>query len=125
MLPEGYFADPLDQLKIALKRISHLLAINDQNQEDTALLIQPMVYGNYGKDSLDGQFYTRNIVTGDKEIQGEYFQDKFNAIGASGSDISKIAKTTTRSSRRSRARSRTTSRRSAPSVSRWRTRGSG
>ncbi len=83
---------PSDQLVIALKRISHLLSINDQNQEDTALLIQPMVYGNYGKDSLNGQFYTRNIVTGDKEIQGEYFQNKFNAIGTSGSDIANIAK---------------------------------
>ena len=92
MLPEGYFADPFDQLEIALKRISHLLSINDQNQEDTALLIQPMVYGNYGKDSSNGQFYTRNIVTGDKEIQGEYFQNKFNAIGTSGSDIANIAK---------------------------------
>ncbi len=93
MLPEGYFADPMDQLVIALKRISHLLSITDQNQEDTALIIQPMVYGNYGKDSLNGQFYTRNIVTGDKEIQGEYFQNKFNAIGTAGSDISNIAKT--------------------------------
>jgi pyruvate,orthophosphate dikinase len=92
MLPDGYFADPFDQLEIALKRISHLLSINDQNQEDTALLIQPMVYGNYGKDSLNGQFYTRNIVTGDKAIQGEYFQNKFNAIGTSGSDIANIAK---------------------------------
>jgi pyruvate, orthophosphate dikinase len=92
MLPEGYFADPFDQLEIALKRISHLLSVNDQNQEDTALIIQPMVYGNYGKDSLNGQFYTRNIVTGDKEIQGEYFQNKFNAIGTAGSDIANIAK---------------------------------
>jgi pyruvate, orthophosphate dikinase len=92
MLPDGYFADPIDQLVIALKRISHLLSITDQNQEDTALLIQPMVYGNYGKDSLNGQFYTRNIVTGDKEIQGEFFQNKFNAIGTAGSDISRIAK---------------------------------
>jgi pyruvate, orthophosphate dikinase len=91
-LPEGYFADPFDQLEIALKRISHLLAINDQNQEDTALLIQPMVYGNYGKDSSNGQFYTRNIVTGAKEIQGEFFQNKFNAIGTSGSGIDNIAK---------------------------------
>jgi pyruvate, orthophosphate dikinase len=92
LFPEGYFADPFDQLEIALKRISHLLAINDQNQEDTALLIQPMVYGNYGKDSSNGQFYTRNIVTGDKEIQGEFFQNKFNAIGTSGSSIANIAK---------------------------------
>jgi pyruvate,orthophosphate dikinase len=92
MLPAGFFADPFDQLSIALRRISHLLSINDQNQEDTALLIQPMVYGNYGKDSLNGQFYTRNIVTGAREIQGDFFQNKFNAIGTSGSDIAKIAK---------------------------------
>jgi pyruvate,orthophosphate dikinase len=92
MLPDGYFDDPFDQLEIALKRISHLLSLSDQNQEDTALIIQPMVYGNYGKDSLNGQFYTRNIVTGDKEIQGEFFQNKFNAIGTSGSDIADIAK---------------------------------
>jgi len=92
MLPSGFFADPFDQLETALKRISHLLSITDQNQEDTGLLIQPMVYGNYGKDSLNGQFYTRNIVTGDKEIQGEFFQNKFNAIGAKGSDIAGIAK---------------------------------
>jgi pyruvate, orthophosphate dikinase len=92
MLPDGYFADPFDQLEIALKRISHLLAITDQNQEDTGLLIQPMVYGNYGKDSSNGQFYTRNIVTGEKQIQGEYFQNKFNAIGTSGSDIANFAK---------------------------------
>ncbi len=51
-----------------------------------------MVYGNYGKDAFYGQFFTRNIVTGNKEIQGEYFQNKFNAIGASGADISKVAK---------------------------------
>jgi len=92
MLPDAYFDDPFDQLEIALKRISHLLSLSDQNQEDTALIIQPMVYGNYGKDSLNGQFYTRNIVTGDKEIQGEYFQNKFNAIGMSGSDIENIGK---------------------------------
>jgi pyruvate,orthophosphate dikinase len=51
-----------------------------------------MVYGNYGKDAFYGQFFTRNIVTGNKEIQGEFFQNKFNAIGASGADISKVSK---------------------------------
>jgi pyruvate,orthophosphate dikinase len=93
LLPKGWFADPFDQLEMALKQISHLLAITDQNQEDTALLIQPMVYGNYGKDSFYGQFYTRNIVTGAKEIQGEYYQDKFDAIGTEGVDIAKVAPT--------------------------------
>jgi pyruvate,orthophosphate dikinase len=92
MLPDGYFSDTFSQLEMALGRISRLLSINDQNQEDTAILIQPMVYGNYGKDSAYGQFYTRNIVTGDRQIQGEFFQSKFNAIGAAGAEIEKIAK---------------------------------
>ncbi len=92
ILPEGYFSDAFSQLEIALGRISHLLSINDQNQEDSAILIQPMVYGNYGKDSAYGQFFTRNIVTGEKSIQGEFFQSKFNALGTSGADIKKIAK---------------------------------
>ncbi len=92
LLPQGFFTDPFDQLEMALKRISHLLSITDQNQEDTGLLIQPMVYGNYGKDSLNGQFYTRNVVTGNEEIQGEFFQNKFNAIGTSGANIVNIAK---------------------------------
>jgi pyruvate,orthophosphate dikinase len=91
-LPDGFFSDPDTQLEASLKRISHLLAINDQNQEDTALLVQPMVYGNYGRDSSAGQFYTRNVVTGEGHIQGEFFQNKFNNIGGAGSDITKIGK---------------------------------
>ncbi len=35
-----------------------------------------MVYGNYGKDSLNGQFYTRNIVTGDKRDPGRVFPEQ-------------------------------------------------
>jgi pyruvate,orthophosphate dikinase len=92
LLPQGFFSDSGTQLEVSLKRISHLLAINDQNQEDTALLVQPMVYGNYGKDSSYGQFYTRDIVTGDCHIQGEFFQNKFNSIGGAGSNIAKIGK---------------------------------
>ena len=91
-LPEGFFSDPATQLEASLKRISHLLAINDQNQEDTALLVQPMVYGNYGRDSSYGQFYTRDVVSGEGHIQGEFFQNKFNSIGGTGSDIAKIGK---------------------------------
>ena len=92
LLPAGFFSDPGTQLEVSLKRISHLLAINDQNQEDTALLVQPMVYGNYGRDSSYGQFYTRNVVTGEGHIQGEFFQNKFNSIGGAGSDIARIGK---------------------------------
>ncbi len=93
LLPKDFFSDPYTQLEISLKRISHMLKLDDLNHNDTALLIQPMVYGNYGKDSVSGGFYTRNIVTGDRVIQGDFFQSAFNSIGATGKDIHKIAKT--------------------------------
>jgi len=92
LLPEGFFsggksADGYGQLEIALKRICRLLKLEDADQNETALLIQPMVYGNYGKDSASGTFFTRNIVTGDGKIQGGFYQNAFDEIGAEGRDI--------------------------------------
>ncbi|MBN2553353.1 MAG: pyruvate, phosphate dikinase [Spirochaetales bacterium] len=93
LLPEGFFSgDAYDQLEIALKRISHMLSLDEMNNRDTSLLIQPMVYGNYGKDSASGNFYTRNIVTGQKILQGEFYQSAFDSIGATGRDINSIEK---------------------------------
>jgi len=88
--PEGFFEDPNKQLEIALKRISHMLALDEMNDDDAALLVQPMVYGNYGKESASGSFFTRNIVTGENLLDGSYFQNKFNEIGAEGKNINKI-----------------------------------
>ncbi len=90
-LPKGFFDSPYSQLESALLRISELLALDEQNDDDTALIVQPMVYGNYGKDSASGAFFTRNIVTGEKQLQGEYYQEKFNEIGSEGKEINKIS----------------------------------
>jgi len=91
LLPKGFFDDPWKQLDLAMKRISRLLELDEQDAEDTAILIQPMVYGNYGKDSASGAFFTRNVVSGDKKLQGEFYQERFNEIGAQGKDINKTA----------------------------------
>jgi len=92
LLPKGFCSgSAFQQLELALKRISHLLALDEMNNKDTALIIQPMVYGNYGKDSASGNFFTRNIVTGDRQLQGEFYQEAFDNIGASGQDINTIA----------------------------------
>ena len=85
-----FFDEPYTQLSIALKRISHMLALDELNDDDAAMVVQPMVYGNYGKDSASGTFFTRNIVTGEDLLDGQYFQNKFNEIGAAGKDINKI-----------------------------------
>ena len=91
LLPEGFFSDPYTQLEIALKRISRMLRLDEMDDDDTALLVQPMVYGNYGRDSASGQFFTRDIVTGAKVLTGQYYQERFNEIGAGGKAITKIA----------------------------------
>jgi pyruvate,orthophosphate dikinase len=89
--PQGFFDSAENQVVLTMTEISRMLAMDDQNDNDTALVIQPMVYGNYGKDSCSGDFFSRNVVTGQKKLQGEFFRGKFNeAGGASGQSIEKI-----------------------------------
>jgi pyruvate,orthophosphate dikinase len=88
--PAGFFDTAEQQLHETLAEITHMFRMDDQNDNDTALLIAPMVYGNYGKDSCSGSFFSRNVVTGEKKLQGRFFQEKFNEIDAAGQDIEKI-----------------------------------
>jgi pyruvate,orthophosphate dikinase len=89
-LPAGFFDRAEDQLFLALGEISRMLSKDDQNDNDTALLIAPMVYGNYGKDSASGDYFSRDPVSGEKKLQGRFFRGKFNETGTVGQDINKI-----------------------------------
>jgi pyruvate,orthophosphate dikinase len=88
--PAGFFDSAGEQLLLSLGEVSRLFRIDDQNDNDTAIMVTPMVYGNYGKDSCSGDYFSRNVVTGEKKLQGKFFQGKFNEIDASGQDIEKI-----------------------------------
>ena len=88
--PKGFFDDAETQLLFTIIEISKLLKIDELNDTDTAIMIQPMVYGNYGKDSCSGYFFSRNVITGDKKLQGHFFTGKFNEVGAAGHEINKI-----------------------------------
>ena len=90
LLPAGFFDTAERQFEISMQEISRLLRLDDQNDGDTAILIQPMVYGNYGKGSCSGSFFSRNIVTGEKKLQGKFFEEKFDDINAVGKDINAI-----------------------------------
>ncbi|MDR0472540.1 MAG: pyruvate, phosphate dikinase [Treponema sp.] len=89
-LPKGFFDNAEQQLHLALNEITRMFRMDDQNDNDTALLIAPMVYGNYDKDSCSGDFYSRNVITGEKKLQGKFFRQKFNEIGAQGQSIEKL-----------------------------------
>lgn len=92
VLPEALFSDAYSQLEYVLRRISYMLSLDELDDEDAALIIQPMVYGNYGKNSASGEFFTRNIVSGEKKLEGWYEQNKFNTLEAKGKEIGKIEK---------------------------------
>ncbi|MDR1429418.1 MAG: pyruvate, phosphate dikinase [Spirochaetaceae bacterium] len=91
--PKGFFDSAENQILFTLSEISKMLQMDEQNDRDTALLVQPMVYGNYGKDSCSGDFFSRNVVTGDKHLQGQFYRGKFNEIDAQGQSIDKIGPT--------------------------------
>ncbi|MDR2471371.1 MAG: pyruvate, phosphate dikinase [Treponema sp.] len=88
--PKGFFDSAEEQIIITLSEISKMFQMDDQNDADTALMIAPMVYGNYGKDSCSGAYFSRNVVTGAKALQGSFFRQKFNEGDSAGQAIDKI-----------------------------------
>lgn len=91
-LEPGLFTNASEQLELVLKRISYLIQLEDTEDTGIAILVQPMVYGNYGKDSYSGSFTTRNAITGTSNIEGEFFQNKFNSAESTGKEIKNIDK---------------------------------
>ncbi|WP_053228060.1 putative PEP-binding protein [Spirochaeta cellobiosiphila] len=97
LFPDEFSKDAFFQLNYILERIKCLIQLEEKAEgaigdSETALLIQPMVYGNYGKNSGSGLFFTRNIVTGEKVLQGTFFKETFNELGSEGMDVNKVSK---------------------------------
>jgi len=88
--PKGFFDSAEQQLLITLDEMSRMFQMDDQNDNDTALMIAPMVYGNYSKDSCSGAYFSRNVVTGEKVLQGSFYRQKFNEGDSQGQPIGKI-----------------------------------
>jgi len=91
LFPDDFFTDAYEQLYYSLRRVSALLNIDELDNEDAALLVQPMVYGNYGSDSGSGEYSTRNPVTGEGKIHGWFVPDTFDSEERKGQDILKLS----------------------------------
>ncbi|MBP7583612.1 MAG: pyruvate, phosphate dikinase [Spirochaetes bacterium] len=92
-LGDKFSTDVYDQLGLILKGAAATYCDSDIDVDDSlSLMVQVMVYGNYGKNSYSGNYYTRNIVLGDSEIQGDFLQNEFDIDRAKPKDISKIDK---------------------------------
>ena len=91
VFPEEIFTDCYAQLEYVMKTYHKLFQVN-QSSSDSALLIQTMVFGNFGKNSLFGSFYSRDIITGEAGISGEFFEGSFDDTKKAGKPIGKIKK---------------------------------
>ncbi len=90
---EAFSDDVFDQLGLILKGASVKYCDSDIDVDNTlAIMVQAMVYGNFGPSSYAGNYYTRNIVTGDSDIQGSFLQNEFDFGDGKGKPINKIEK---------------------------------
>jgi len=89
LYPKELFTNAYDQLFFVIN-LFHNFFQNNQSNIDSALLIQSMTFGNYGEESYFGSYFTRNIVTGEREISGQFFLNAFDATQAEGKPIQEI-----------------------------------
>jgi pyruvate,orthophosphate dikinase len=93
LLGDRFSTDVYDQLSLILKGASTAYCDSDIDVDDSlSIMVQVMVYGNSGETSFAGNFYSRNIVTGDPEIQGDFLQNEFDFGSGKVKPIDKIDK---------------------------------
>lgn len=78
-----FFSDSYAQLKEVLSIYKKIFS-NTPSSQDSSIVIQAMVFGNYrGSSGGFGTMFTRNFITGEKPIFGSYFKGTFNALDVS------------------------------------------
>lgn len=92
-LGDKYSEDVYDQLSLILKGAADKYCDSEIDVDNSlAIMVQAMVYGNFGDNSYAGNYYTRDIVTGESNITGSFLQNAFDIDTAKPKDISKIEK---------------------------------
>jgi len=70
---ENFSEDVYEQLILIMKKAAEKYCDSDIDVDNSlSIMVQAMVYGNFGENSYSGSYFTRDIVTGDPEIQGEF-----------------------------------------------------
>jgi len=78
-----------------LRRV--LVAMNEQYLDDpmnegieAGMVVQMMVYANFGENSYNGNFYSRDIVTGEARLSGFFGHNEFDTLPEDGTDINEL-----------------------------------
>jgi pyruvate, orthophosphate dikinase len=93
IMGESFPQDVYDQLVEILKKAASKYCDSDIDVDGSlSIMIQAMVYGNLGNNSYSGTYFTRNIVTGESDIQGYFLRNEFDVTDKTAKDISTIDK---------------------------------
>ena len=72
--------DPKNHFREIIKSIYQAFKSNSYNEGiDFAVIIQMMVYGNWGPESYVGRFTTRDLATGSGDISGKFAKNELSA----------------------------------------------
>ena len=83
--------DGYDQLHLVLTTMAGQYLGDEMNEGiEAGMLVQMMVYGNFGDNSYNGNFYSRNIVTGEAQLSGHFGHNEFDTLPEQGKDINSI-----------------------------------
>lgn len=83
--------DGYEQLRLVLTSLSQQYMEDPMNEGiEAGLMIQMMVYGNFGDNSYNGNYYSRNIVTGEPRLSGFFGHNDFDTLPEDAEDILKM-----------------------------------
>ncbi|MBI3395624.1 MAG: pyruvate, phosphate dikinase [Spirochaetia bacterium] len=82
--------DPIEQLVVLTKNAGKRYHDPELDPEDQpALIIQGLVFGNIGEGSCVGMYYTRDIVSGENKLSGSYLMNSYT-LDRKGEEIAKL-----------------------------------
>lgn len=84
--------DACEQLRLVLAEMSFQYLDDPMNEGiEAGLMVQMMVYGNYGENSYNGKCYSRDIVTGKGDLNGYFGHNEFDTPDSKAERIAKLA----------------------------------
>lgn len=80
-----------EQLRMVLSSMAGQYLEDPMNEDiEAGLLVQMMVYGNFGKNSYDGRYYTRDIVSGESRLTGYFGHNTFDTPQDEAKNITEL-----------------------------------
>ena len=84
--------DAYEQLRLSLAELAAQYMDDPMNEGiEAGLLVQMMVYGNYGEQSYNGRCFSRDIVTGRPELTGGFGKNEFDTPDDKTTPIGSLA----------------------------------